>query len=311
MKIAIIGAGGVGGYFGARLHEAGEDVVFVARGEHLAAIQNSGLKVHSSLGDMHLTDVKCTNSVGDIGTVDLVVIAVKLWATDSAVNDCRPLLHDYTGIVSFQNGIMAEQRIEATYTKKHSLGGVANIAALIEEPGVIRHNGSMASLYFGELDNSHSERTQIFLEACTRANIAANIPEDINATIWEKYIRLMTMSSMTSLCRMPIGPIRENPKTRKLLKRIIEEVIAVAKEHKIVFPENVLEEQLKIIDSYPATMVASMCGDLRRGNRLELPWLAGMVSALGKKLGIATPATDFVDAALTLFELGRPDDAQI
>ena len=311
MRIVVIGTGGVGGYFGARLTEAGENVTFVARGAHLEAIKSRGLTVYSALGDMHLRDVQCTENTRDIGHADIVMIAVKLWATDEAIQTAKPLLGKNTGIISFQNGILAEESLIAAYSSQHAMGGVANIAALIEEPGVIRHNGNMASLAFGELNNTQSERAQSLLTACSRANIKAEIPDDINRAIWEKYIRLVTMSAMTTLCRMPIGPIRDEVHTRNLLSQILAEIIDVGKAKGLKFSDNVLQEQLNIIDGYPPSMVASMCGDLRRGYPLEVPWFSGTIVRLGKELNIPTPANGFVYAALKLFEHGRPIEAQI
>ena len=311
MRIVVIGTGGVGGYFGARLTEAGENVTFVARGAHLEAIKSRGLTVYSALGDMHLKDVQCTENTRDIGHADIVMIAVKLWATDEAIQTAKPLLGKNTGIISFQNGILAEESLIAAYSSQHTMGGVANIAALIEEPGVIRHNGNMASLAFGELNNTQSERAQSLLTACSRANIKAEIPDDINRAIWEKYIRLVTMSAMTTLCRMPIGPIRDEVHTRNLLSQILAEIIDVGKAKGLKFSDNVLQEQLDIIDGYPPSMVASMCGDLRRGYPLEVPWFSGTIVRLGKELNIPTPANGFVYAALKLFEHGRPIEAQI
>ena len=311
MRIVVIGTGGVGGYFGARLTEAGENVTFVARGAHLEAIKSRGLTVYSALGDMHLRDVQCTENTRDIGHADIVMIAVKLWATDEAIQTAKPLLGKNTGIISFQNGILAEESLIAACSSQHAMGGVANIAALIEEPGVIRHNGNMASLAFGELNNTQSERAQSLLTACSRANIKAEIPDDINRAIWEKYIRLVTMSAMTTLCRMPIGPIRDEVHTRNLLSQILAEIIDVGKAKGLKFSDNVLQEQLDIIDGYPPSMVASMCGDLRRGYPLEVPWFSGTIARLGKELNIPTPANGFVYAALKLFEHGRPIEAQI
>ncbi len=311
MRIVVIGTGGVGGYFGARLTEAGENVTFVARGAHFEAIKSRGLTVYSALGDMHLKDVQCTDNTRDIGHADIVMIAVKLWATDEAIQNAKPLLGKNTGIISFQNGILAEESLIAAYSSQHAMGGVANIAALIEEPGIIRHNGNMASLAFGELNNTQSERARSLLAACSRANIKAEIPDDINRAIWEKYIRLVTMSAMTTLCRMPIGPIRDEIHTRNLLSQILSEIIDVGKAKGLKFSDNVFQEQLDIIDGYPPSMVASMCGDLRRGYPLEVPWFSGTIARLGKELNIPTPANGFVYAALKLFEHGRPTEAQI
>lgn len=311
MKIAIIGAGGVGGYFGGRLAVAGNDVTFVARGAHLQAMRANGLKVLSALGDMHVKNVKCTDDTATIGPVDFVMIAVKLWSTDEAVEAAKPLIGPDTAVMSFQNGIVAEDRILAVHGPTHTMGGVANIAALIEAPGVIRHNGTMASLFFAELDGKRSKRAEALYKACVDAGIKTELVDDIHTRIWEKFVRLVTMSSMTALCRMPVGPIREDPDTRALLRQVMSEVISVAIAKGAKLGDDIVDQQMKIVDGYPPTMVASMCGDLRRGYRLELPWLAGTVAKLGKELNIPTPANQFVYAALKLYANGRPAEAQI
>jgi 2-dehydropantoate 2-reductase len=310
MKIAIIGSGGVGGYFGARLAASGQDVTFVARGAHLEAMQKTGLKVLSALGDLHLPEVKATRDTAIIGPVDVVMIAVKLWGTEEAAQSAKPLIGPNTVAVSFQNGVVAVDTLLPILGKEHVMGGVANIAALIEEPGVIRHNGNMANLFFGELDGKPSPRSQALQVACKIANVQSELVTDINKTIWEKFVRLVTLSALTSLTRMPIGPIRADADTRALMQQVMEEVVTIGKAEGVKFDEGLVADQMSKVDTYPATMVASMCGDLRRGNRLELPWLSGMVAKLGKELGIPTPANQFVYAALKLYAHGRPAEAQ-
>jgi len=311
MKIAIIGSGGVGGYFGARLAAAGNKVTFVARGAHLEAMRNNGLQVYSAHGDLHLDKVQCTDDTTTIGPVDIVMIAVKLWSTEDAAAAAKPLLGPDTGVISFQNGVIAVDTLLPVVGEKHTMGGVANIAALIEEPGVIRHNGNMAKLLFAELDGKRSKRATAFYDACVNASIDTALVDDINVAIWEKFVRLVTMSAMTSLTRMPVGPIREDPDTRELLQQVMEEVIAVAEAKGVNLGNGTVEKQMEVVDGYPPAMVASMCGDLRRGNRLEVPWLSGMVSRLGRELGVPTPANQFVYAALKLHANGRPPEAQI
>jgi 2-dehydropantoate 2-reductase len=311
MKIAIIGSGGVGGYFGARLAASGEDVTFVARGAHLESMQKNGLKILSALGDLQLPKVKATSDTKTIGPVDVVMIAVKLWATEEAAAAAKPLIGPNTAVVSFQNGVVAVDTLLPILGKEHVMGGVANIAALIEEPGVIRHNGNMASLFYGELDNKPSPRTKALNDACVKAGINGGVVDNIQKAIWEKYVRLVTLSAMTSLTRMPAGPIRSDPDTRALTQQVMEEVIAIGRAKGIRFDDDIVVKQMGNIDTIPATMVASMCGDLRRGNRLELPWLSGMVSKFGKELGVPTPANQFVYAALKLYANGRPAEAQI
>jgi len=311
MKIAIVGSGGVGGYFGARLAASGQDVTFIARGSHLQALQKEGLKVHSALGDLHLPEVKATNDTAVVGPVDVIMIAVKLWATEEAAAAAKPMIGPNTVAVSFQNGVVAVDTLLPILGKEHVMGGVANIAALIEGPGVIRHNGNMANLFFGELDGKPSPRSQALQVACKIANVQAELVGDINRAIWEKFVRLVTLSALTSLTRMPVGPIRSDPDTRSLMQQVMEEVVAVGKAKGVKFDAALIADQMSKVDGYPATMVASMCGDLRRGNRLELPWLSGMVAKLGKELSVPTPANQFVYAALKLHANGRPAEAQI
>lgn len=311
MKIAIIGSGGVGGYFGARLMASGQDVTFVARGAHLEAMQKKGLKVLSALGDLHLPEVKATSDTTIVGPVDVIMIGVKLWATEEAAAAAKPMIGANTVAVSFQNGVVAVDTLLPILGKEHVMGGVANIAASIEEPGVIRHNGNMANLFFGELDGNPSPRSQALQVACKIADIQSEVVTDINKTIWEKFVRLVTLSALTSLTRMPIGPIRADADTRALMQQVMEEVMTIGKAKGVKFDEGLLTDQMSKVDTYPAAMIASMCGDLRRGNRLELPWLSGMVAKFGRELSIPTPANQFVYAALKLHANGRPAEAQI
>ncbi len=309
MKIAVIGAGGVGGYFGARLALSGEDVTFVARGAHLDALRTDGLRVLSSLGDMHLMPTRATSDAGTIGPVDLVMVAVKLWSTADAIEAARPLMHGDSTIVSFQNGVHAEGDLIAAFGRDRVIGGVAYIAALIEAPGVVRHNGNMAMLQFGELDDSASARVDSLLAACKRAGVDARIPPDINQALWEKFVFLASMSSMTALTRMPIGPIRDDPDTRALFRQLAAEVVAVGRAQGIALDNGTIDAMMTRADSLPAGMVASMLSDLQRGNRLELPWLSGNIVKLGAHHGVATPAHAFVCAALKLHVEGTPKNS--
>jgi 2-dehydropantoate 2-reductase len=310
MKIAVMGAGGVGGYFGAKLAASGEEVHFIARGAHLEAMQKNGLQVLSANGDVQLKPGNATGDPASVGPVDLVMIAVKLWSTEDALRDARPMVGPNTAVVSFQNGVVAVDAIAKQYGKERTLGGVANIAAVIERPGVIRHTGTMAILSIGELDGKPSSRTKTFLDACTKAGIQARVSDDIQKTIWEKYVFLVAASAMTSLTRLPLGAIREDPDTRALTKQIMSEVVAVGKAKAVNLDSDLADKLLERLDGMPREMVASMLGDLERGNRLELPWLSGGVVEMGKQLGVATPANGFIVAALKLYINGRPADAR-
>jgi 2-dehydropantoate 2-reductase len=310
MKIAIVGAGGVGGYFGARLAAIGEEVHFIARGAHLEAIQNNGLQVYSANGDILVKPARATNNPASVGPVDLVVVAVKLWSTEQALRDAAPLVGPNTAVVSFQNGVVAVDTIAKIYGNERTLGGVAQIAAVIEKPGVIRHTGTMAVLVVGELDGRPSARTQKFVDSCKRAAIEARVSDDIRKSIWEKYTFLVAASAMTGLTRLPLGAVREDPDTRALMGQIMSEAAAVGKATGVRLHADLVEKLLQRLDGLPRGMVASMLGDLERGNRLELPWLSGGVVQMGKELSVPTPANSFIVAALKHYVNGRPADAR-
>jgi 2-dehydropantoate 2-reductase len=310
MKIAVVGAGGVGGYFGARLAAAGEEVWFIARGAHLAAMKAHGLQVYSANGDVLVKPCKATDKPAEVGPADLVMVAVKLWSTEQALADAKPLVGPRTAVVSFQNGVAAADRVAAAYGKERALGGVANIGAVIEQPGVIRHTGTMAGLTFGELDSAITPRVQALADACARAGIQHKASDDIQKAIWEKYVFLVAASGMTALTRLPLGPIREDPDTRALAGQVMSEAAAVGRAKGVALDADLADKLLARLDALPREMVASMLGDLERGNRLELPWLAGDVVKMGKELGVATPANAFIYAALKLYIDGRPADAR-
>ena len=306
MKIVLMGSGGVGGYFGARLAANGADVTFIARGEHLAAMRRDGLKVLSANGDLTVKPVKATDDPASVGHADLVMIAVKLWSTDDAARTIAPMMGPNSAVVSWQNGVVAEDILIKHYGKERVIGGVSNIAALIEAPGVIRHNGTMARLIFAELNGKPSKRIDAFAALCKQANIDHVVSDDINRAIWQKFIFLASFSGMTCATRLSIGPIRTDPETRAMLKAALGEVVAIGRAKGVSLPDDQVEQSLTWADNLPPTMVASMLGDLNRGNRLELPWLSGNVVKLGEELGVATPVHKFIFTVLKLHADGKP-----
>ncbi|UCH74678.1 MAG: 2-dehydropantoate 2-reductase [Rhodospirillales bacterium] len=305
MKIAVLGAGGVGGYFGARLAQSGADVTFIARGAHGAAIRETGLKVFSPNGDVLVQPAKATDDPARLGPVDAVMFCVKLWDVESAAAACRPLVGPDTAVISFQNGVDAEERIAGILGAQHAVGGVAAIAALIEAPGVIRHTGTMAWLKYGELDGRASPRIEAFDAACRAAGIEASISPDITAEIWRKFAFLAPMAGATAATRMSIGPILADPDTRQLFTDLIAETVAVGRARGARLEDSLEAKQLAFAEGLPAEMKASMLGDLERGNRLELPWLTGAVVRLGKELGVPTPVSALIHAVLKLHAEGR------
>ena len=289
MRIVVMGTGGVGGYFGARLAQGGHDVAFVARGRHLEALRQKGLRVLSPLGDVHLTDLEVTDDPGTLGQADLVLFGVKLWDTEGAAEQIKPLLGADTGVVSFQNGVVKDDILRAALGADHVLGGVCYIAATIAEPGVIRHANKLQKLVFGEYDGTASPRVQAFHDACVDAGIDAELSTDIESAIWEKFVFLVGLSGMTSTVRRPIGPIRENPRSRAFLHDVMDEVVRVARAQGVSLPADYADDRLAFVDQVPADMSSSMHHDLEHGNRLEVAWLSGDVADRGKALGIPTP----------------------
>ena len=306
MRIVIMGAGGLGGYFGARLAAAGNDVAFVARGAHLAAIKQNGLRVTSARGDLHLPDVVATDDPSTLAPADVVMIAVKLWDTETAAETVKSLVRPGTAVVSFQNGVSKDAALARILGREAVIGGVGQIGVVIASPGVIAHTGTMAKLTFGELDNARSARVESLLATCTAAEIDAEIADDINLATWQKFAFLVGMSACTASMRSTLGPIRANPQTRDFLRDVIGEVVAVGRALGIPLAENFAEQRMAMIEALPPQMTASMQGDLARGNRLEVPWLSGAVVEMGKQVGVSTPLNRAVFDILALYANGTP-----
>ena len=304
MRIAIIGAGGVGGYFGARLQQAGADVHFVARGGHLEAMRAGGLRVESPLGDLHLPRVSATDNPADIGVADMVWLSVKLWDMDAAVRAMRPLIGPGTGIISFQNGVQKDDILRAAFGDGAVMGGVAYIATNIDRPGVIKHTGTMQRLIFGEYDGSRSARAETLLDLCLRGGINAELSEDVRKAIWEKFVFLVGLSGSTTTMRETIGPIRANPRARRLLADLMRETVAVGRALGVALPPDFADQRLAFVDGLPDAMTSSMHHDLKAGKRLEVSWLSGGVAQLGEKTGVATPMNRAVWDILALHEMG-------
>ncbi len=305
MKIAVMGSGGVGGYFGARLVQAGCDVAFIARGAHFAAMRDHGLKVESSLGDIVLPKVQVTDDPGTLEPVDLVLFSVKLWDTEAAAASIASLFGPDTGIVSFQNGVQKDDILRRVFGDKAVMGGVGYIATKIEAPGVIKHTGNMQRLVFGEYDGRRSARAEALLDACKRGGIHAELSGDIRREIWEKFVFLVGLSATTTTMRLPIGPIRSNPQTRAFLYDLMRETVAVGRAHGVALPEDYASQRLAFADTVPAEMSSSMHHDLEAGRPLELAWLSGSVVELGKAAGVPTPANRAVCDILALHARGR------
>ena len=297
MRIAIIGAGGVGGYFGARLQAAGSDVSFVARGSHLHALQRTGLRLDSPKGDLVLPNVKATDDPATIGSVDVVLVTVKMYDLESAVQSIRPLVGPDTVVMTLQNGVEAVDIVSQHVGSPHVAGGVAYISAVISEPGVIKHT-AMDSLIFGELDGRRSDRLTRLEDSCQRAGFSARLSEDIQRDLWAKFARLSVFSGMTAVTRSTMGVLRSDPELYGMLKAACEETIRVGQAHGVALPDTVMSEIVAMVESLPFQAKASMLEDLERGKRLELPWLSGGVVRLGEAVGVHTPIHRFIATVL-------------
>ena len=299
MRIAVIGAGGVGGYFGARLAQAGHDVAFVARGAHLAAMRAHGLRVESAVGDIALPHVDATDDPASLGPVDVVMFCVKLWDVERGATQIAPLVERGGVVIPFQNGIDSVDILTRAVGGDRVLGGVAYIAASIRSPGVIAHVGTMARLRVGAFgDAGPAARAQAFVDACTAAGVNAEHTPDIQGALWEKFVFLNALSGLTCLARQPLGIIRADPELRATFEASMRETVAVARSQRVVLPDDFIARQLRALDSLPAEMRSSMLNDLVAGHRLEAPWLCGRVAQMAASAGIAAPVNATVYAAL-------------
>jgi len=301
LSVAIMGAGGIGGYFGARLAAAGHRVSFIARGRHLEACRRDGMKVLSERGDLHVTEAVFTDDPGEIGPVDVVLFMVKAYDTEGAARQCAPLIGPNTAVITFQNGVKSVETLSEVLGAGHVMGGAANISAIIEEPGVIRHYAQLQTLRFGELDDRRSDRAEAFRAACEGAGIDAVILENTMVGLWTKFVFLASVSAANCLTRQDMGVIRGEGPMRRLTADLIAEAVAVARARGIALPDDQVDQTLATIDALPATMKASMLAALERGDRLEADWLCGDVAAMGDALGVDTPTHRAAYAALIPF----------
>jgi 2-dehydropantoate 2-reductase len=304
MRIAAMGAGGVGGYFGARLQQAGHDVVYFARGRHLAAIRANGLAVESQHGNAHLK-VKVLEDPREAGVADVVLFAVKLWDTESAAAQLKPIVGEHTAVIPFQNGVESIERLRRFFPEQCVLGGSAYIATRIKAPGVIEHTGQMARLQFGPVLPSQRPAAETFLNACKDAGIQAEIPEDIVKANWEKFVFLVGLSSATAGARAPLGVVRADPDLRWLLEQAMRETWRVGRARGVKLADDYVELRLAFADGLHADMKASLLHDLEAGGRLEAPWLCGAVARMAREAGLEAPVNRAVYASLKPYLNGR------
>jgi 2-dehydropantoate 2-reductase len=306
MRILVMGSGGTGGFFGAKLARAGEDVTFVARGAHLEAIRTRGLRVKSAPEGEWVVQAPAVDRLDGLPPADLVLFCVKSFDTESAGRAIAPVLGPDTGVLSIQNGVDNEEKIERIVGKGRVLGGIAQVFSTIESPGVIQHT-LLGRIQFGEMDGRESPRARAFLEACRRAQIPCELSQDVLRTLWGKYVYLVAHAGMTALTRCPAGVIRALPETRRLYRLLLEEMAALARASRADLGPGIVDTCMGYLDALGANGYSSLHHDLTHGKRLEIDALHGHAVRLGERYGIPTPTLFAVYAALRPYLDGQPE----
>jgi 2-dehydropantoate 2-reductase len=304
MRIAIVGSGGLGGYFGGRLAAAGADVNFLARGAHLEALQTRGLRIESPNGNLHLPHVTATDDASKVGQVDVAFFAVKLYDTESALPLLPPLVGPDSVVIPFQNGVESVDMLSRAIDRRHLAGGTSYIQAALEQPGVIRHI-ALDRIIFGELDGTRTPRLERLFEACRDAGVSPELSEHIDVEIWSKFVHLTALSGMTAVARSPVGPLRDDPDLFAMWQAALVETVAVARAKGIDLPRSLFDDLKRFVQQLPAQSGSSMLQDLERHRRLELPWLSGAVVRMGQALEVETPIHRFIATVLKPHVNGR------
>ena len=307
MRIAIFGAGAVGGYFGGRLSQAGENVVFIARGDHLNAMLKDGLRVDSINGDFVLQQVQATDDPSKIGEVDMVLVGVKAWQVAEAAEAMRPMIGPKTFVLPMQNGIEAPTQLSGVLGKRHVLGGLCGLFCYVAEPGHIVHAGTDPFVKFGELDNRQSRRVEHLLDSFKKAGVSAEIPPNIQVAMWMKFLFVTVWSGMGAVTRSPIGIWASLPETRQMAELSLQEIIAVAAARKILLPEEALQTIMAMYDGLVPQSTTSLQRDVMDGRPSELEAQIGAVVRFGKEVGVETPLFTFIYNSLLPMELRARD----
>jgi 2-dehydropantoate 2-reductase len=304
MKVAIVGAGGVGGYFGGRLAQAGEEVVFIARGEHLRAMQRKGLRVDSINGDFRVDPVLATDDPATVGEVDYILVAVKSWQLNEAIETMRPMVGKKTSIVPLLNGVEAPDQLSRVFGAERVLGGLCSVISMLSAPGDISHVGAHPMITFGELDLRRSERGERLRDAFSRTEgVQVKIPGDIHVAMWNKFLLIAPWGGIGALTRAPIGVTRSLPKTRGLLEHAMEEVYLLARVRKVAMERESINQAMAILDNLPYEGTASMQRDIMAGRPSELDAQNGAVVRLGKEAGVETPVNGMIYSSLLPLEM--------
>jgi 2-dehydropantoate 2-reductase len=301
MKIGIIGTGGVGGYFGARLASSGNDVTFIARGEHLESIRKNGLIVKSIKGDITIDSTKASDKLSDIADCELIILGTKAYHVRDIAKELANNLNENALILPLQNGVLAIEELTEYFDRKQILGGLCVIFSNIESPGVINHMGLEPSITFGEIDNTIKERTLKIKIVFENADITCKLTNNIEAALWEKFI-LICLSGFGTISNSGYGLIRETPETRQMLIDSLTEVSKIAKAKNIKLDNDIVEKSIAYVDTYPADAMSSLSRDVLSGKQSEIEYQNGTVVRLGNELGIETPVNRFIYGFVKLLE---------
>ena len=305
MRIAAMAAGAVGAYFGARLQAAGHEVFYIARGAHREALEKNGLTIASVHGDLHLPKVNVADDPGKVGPVDTVLFAVKLWDTEKAAEQAKPLLGPDTRVITLQNGVDSYERIAPIVGAERAIPGVTYVVTVIERPGVIKQTSQFQRIICGTHDGRADAPLAAFVAAAKAARLDIALSDNIARDRWHKFILLSATSGTTSVTRATMGQILADPDTRALFRNLLQEAFTVGRAKGVALDDGLVDGFMALAEhNMPADMKASMANDLDRGNRLELDWLAGEVCRLGRELKVPTPVNDTIYAALKLHRMG-------
>lgn len=293
MKIGIIGTGGVGGYFGGKLAKAGNDVIFLARGEHLNAINKNGLTIRSIQGDFRVDAIRATDNLKDFGIVDIAIVAVKAWQLKDIEKDLINIADQNTIILPLQNGISAIDELNKQVSPDRFIGGLCRIMSKIEAPAVINHFGVEPTITFGEIDKMTSRRCEEMLKTFTNAGIKATISPDIIAELWKKFI-VICVGGLLAVTKTTYGELRELNETRQMMIGLLAEIYALSQKLNIKIESDFVNKSMSLIDSYPYDSTASLTRDVWNGKPSEIEYQNGTVVKIAKKYSINVPINEFV-----------------
>lgn len=307
MRIAIFGTGGVGGYFGGRLAQSGEDVTFIARGEHLRAIQKKGLKVDSLNGGFVINPAKATDDVNEVGEADLVIVGVKAWQVPEAAGAMKPMVGPKTTVLPLQNGVDAVGQLIAELGPDRVIGGLCKIVSFVVGPGHIRHAGFAPSVVIGESDNRRSDRVVAIVNVFNDAGIETTIAADIEAALWMKFLFIASFSGVGAIANAPAGVLRTDPESRAQMVHAMEEIFALAQARGITLPQDAIETVMAGVNALPEDATSSMQRDIAAGKPSELESQNGAVVRMARESGVDVPTHELIYAKLKpLEERARP-----